>query len=422
MGRSAKTDRRPSGARRGYAMPTVLFVVGLVFFLALFMAQDAATELSGAREMAASARAMYAAEAGLEWSLAELKKDPKRTFKEVEKTLALKGGKFTVNSYGAGSEAREVPPGCLLLESVGVESAGATRTAVAVIRLGTGPNSLLSQGLLANKIVLNDGSRISGFSSPSRAWTMWGYAAANPLVATNRKERGTIRLLGGSQVEGMVAIGKGGKSGEAGLSQPTFGQAHVVWKDWVSFHQGERVLAAPLKKPPVPSAKTGNKDLQADFEGITVEPGSYRKLVLLEGGKATLSAGEHVFAKVVLGKGARLVAEPGARLVVTQLFKSAGESKVNYPGKARDLVISLAGQASADLEQTQAAAVFYGPGATMKLRASYLEGAVICRSFDMSQGSSLIYDEFLDRQPPELGVKAPQRSAGFGRTSWERLR
>lgn len=410
--------------RKGYALPSALILVSLLLLMSLVLVDESAANLSMARQETTRARALATSEAGLSWAVEQLRDDNEAELPAEYRDLEENRAEFMVQVFRSGSDERAVSPGFILVESTGrVKGSKQTQLSSALIKIGKPPPPLIRAGLVGNTVDLV-GSVVEVFNSAGGLWSRVAYSSDTPLLATNSATKGSIRLDRGSQVNGNVLVGVGGKVGPPGWSKPTYHSTATVWKRY-SYLQGGEVLAKPMNLPDVARDDTGSEDVVLKEERRELAPGSYRKIVLQGGGKVYLGPGNYTVDRLAIKTGGALIVRGGtARVKIQSELVVEKGGRLNSRGKPRRLLTQFpAGAKIRILPGARAAAVVYAPKVPFSLtEGASLRGAVVAKTILLKQ-SAFSFDEDVVLRPPDLGLPgmepAQVKKAGFEVTSWE---
>ena len=393
-------------------MILALGLLGVLWFVVLAFSSSTIDSLRLSQRAVGSERAAWAAEAGLNVTVAAVIKNIDYTPPTTWTAMAHTAESYSVVVYKSTSSPVSIPSGCVYVVATGKDRRGQTRQAAAVVRPGSSKTSL-NFSVFADALSLSGGCYIDSFDSTVSQWIRG--SAAN--VATNSITSGAIRLVGGSWIQGAIQVGVGGKTGVARPGTPTTNTSNVVWKDWSCWSLAESAMTSPVEFTPVSAPTAGTAAVNVDWRGADVTPGSYGDLKASGGGTVRLTGGTYVFKSINLSGGARLSfsGSTPATIYVTQDLDLSGGTFYNTTSVPRNVVFMLAKGVKGKMTGgAQAFGVVYGPEAEFSITGGTdLYGAIVAKSVTLQSGASIHYDVDLAKNPPS----AVSGSSGGGTAS-----
>lgn len=407
----------------GAMLVLTMMLIGLVWFAMLAFSNSTLYALRGSSNYLGSERAAAAAESGLVYAVAELKKDadwePRDSYYKLKQTE----DRFRLEFFDIGRSPLVVPDDCVLVRSTGVSRSGRSRRAAAVIKVGKGGGTLFDYALFGDGITSNGGIRIDAFDSRTGNRVL---GAAD--IATNSIEKGSIRLNSSALVDGTVWAGEGGNIDDTTqFPGRTWGTDNVVWKNWSVTTEGEKQLAGQVELPEVdiPDGSKKDEKIKLNWKGGQVEPGMYEELQATSTGVAELTPGQYYFDSVKLSGSASLAVagDQPAIIYVRDKLQITGGSLSNSSKTPRNLIFVLGPGADVNIAGgAEAYAVFYGPKAEIKITGgSRVYGAAVAEEINLSGGPSFTYDVSLRDLPPAIpGLKGGGSGGAVSVVSWRR--
>lgn len=374
----------------------MVLMVGLV--LAILAGSTHAQALFGLRQTnryGANLEARYAAQAGFQVALSELKRDenfagpvdgsasydPRLTY-HVEVLNNATG----VNPLPA-PDGSFVPPGAVALTATAGRSPQLIVMSALVTREGSAPPF---QAVFAS----------SGIDmSMSSTIRPWGSVAAPIQIGTNVVGGGDIELSMNSEIQGDVLLGPGGDPATAvdlAMGSSISGSITAATTATVLAPQ-----APPPVTPPLASVDVSMADK------LAIPPGAYSSIDVSTGSQLTLSSGvyyvDHDF-ELSLGTSLKCDITAGpVELYIGGDFDAASNSQINVAGPPDNLRVYLLGS-SPEVElssNSTAHMVVYGPGASLDMSTnSTLIGAFVGDRIEMSMNSRLLFDTSLAGSTP----------------------
>jgi hypothetical protein len=402
---------------RGVMLILAMLLMAILWFAVLSFSSASLHSLRMSSAYLGSERASAAADAGMTYTLHQLRKDPEYRPPASARELTRTTDTFRVEMFDFRKAPTPIPTDSFFVRSTGMSRDGRTKQVTAVIRFGTESVSLLDYAIFSNDLDISGGSNVRVYDSTGTAGDLTGKAD----LATNATKKGTIRLDSGVSVDGVVWVGPGGETKDTPKNpwSPTWGTDNVVWKNWNASTKGETPLNKEVEYPPLVVPEAGDEKIKVDWRGSDIKPGSYRELQVDGGGVARLSGGTYVFDMIKLGGGAKLnvVGDEPVYVYVKKRLDLNNGSFSNASKNARNLVFLVEDKAKVEIAGgTAAYAVIYGPGADVKISGgNTVYGAIVADKVNIEGGSQFYYDLGLKIKPPTIpGVGSGGGSGGSG--------
>lgn len=380
-----------------------MLVIGLAY--ANYYRQDKSLALRGENDHIAAA----AADAGIQDSLYQLKRNPGWAAGFANVTLPHAGSAYTVtfdqsqktfpystnNSTGSGTvtgyEGRSVPAGTVYIISTGIY-AKSKKIEHALI---TTQSSLFQNAVLTQQKIHLNGNVITDSYNSSIASYSAQHQNSGGNLQTNSGSGGIVELDGRVNVMGNITVGPGGA---ASTSLNVHGG---------STYQSASVAASPVTLPAMNPTLGPNKG-DVSTSG-TLTPGTYRNLNLR--GNLQLQAGTYIFTGDIdlSGQASILLPTTGNQKVTIYVLgkvEITGNSSINGNTKLPTNLTIYGGPKTEKFEISGLGG--QSQGLYFALYAPYTEfeisgnaeifGSVISDTFEMSGNGALHFDNALKTQ------------------------
>ena len=386
--------------RRAFILPLALGLTFALLILAFALQSMSRQQLRMAINRVHFEQAQAAADGGLVMALQQLASNPAYSG-QTTTTLADGPEQFSVQVLKGSArmpDGQAIPDGCLFVLASGQFRSSSVRRAGALVRLGTSGFKGLP-GIFGESVVLSNGSGLDSYDSRTG-----NYKDLHELgtLVTNSVMAGSVRLLGGSKLEGSISVGpKGILEPDPASKTTTVGKAYTIWRDWGNYYNSASLQTTPLELPPVelPGAP-GKLDVKLGNKDKTLAPGNYDKLEVSGGARIKLAAGVYVFNEVELNGGAQIevAGDAPVKIYVADKFQLNNGADFSSPSSKPTLLqVYLAD--GAEYEQsggTTLTGIVYGPGARIKMENSAtIYGSVVGQLVTLQGSANVHYDEAL---------------------------
>ncbi|MBT9584049.1 hypothetical protein IV102_11980 [bacterium] len=345
-------------------------------------------------------QAQTAADGGLVMALQQLASNPTYSGQTTSR-LADGPEQFSVQVLKGESrmpDGQAIPQGCLFVLAAGQVRGSSLRRSGALVRPGTSGLKGLP-GIFGESVVFSNGSGLDSYDSRTGK-----YKDLHKLgtLVTNSVTAGSVRLLGGSKLEGSISVGpKGTLEPDPASKTTTVGKPFTIWRDWGNFYNSASLQTTPLQLPVVElPGPPGKLDVKLGNKDKTLTPGNYDKLEVNGGARVKLAAGVYVFNEVELNGGAQIAVASDApvKIYVADNFALNNGANFSSPSNKPTLLqVYLAD--GAEYEQsggTILTGIVYGPGARVKMENSAtLYGSVVGKQVTLQGSANVHYDEAL---------------------------
>lgn len=387
---------------RGYALALTLSMLSIMVIVIIGMARAGDAALNAARNDIRSARALYAAEAGIADALVKLKDTPSATSGSGSLPAMVKGAPVESYSYTIYRSGQAVPNKATIpTDSLYILSTGTyqklSRKVGVTLKITSG-SAPVQAAYYANSLTLKGGCWVDSYDSSKGLYSAQ-QPGTNGNISTNSTTKGSIELSGGSYVKGTIYVGVGGVVGPAAPTKPTTNSNNVVWKDWNCYSLAEVAMEQKLELPAVtvPNLGASKGALKVDYKGASPSPGYYGDVSVAGGGTLTLAAGTYVFDSLKITGGGKLSTSGAVKIYLKKDLDLSGGGATNSTNKPANLVLMLADNLEAKISGgAQSSMVVYGPKANIKFSGGNdLFGALIGNNVEVIGGSRLHFDESL---------------------------
>lgn len=407
---------------RGIAVILVLLALAVLAVISAALVVTSSAGLQQANVNTEGSRALYAAEAGLNWKLAQLKA---KNDGNVAMDLGTEVGRFEVQVFSTGKSPRPgftVPSSCFYILSTGWSPDGLRRQVGMLVKRS---ESAFNLAVLANKKIQMDADCYTDTYDSSGGvpdHTLATLGLYNP--------EGQIQLQGGY-------VGKKKNKGLANIYAPVGADKNLVMSDGKSVegvHYASFVTTPLIEKPKnVNKRLTGKTDIKTGKGTTILKPvfDKNKKEWVFQGNQVIVEAGGIMildisgvpddavahfdFDSLQMMTGGSIVLEAGASkatadFYVTGDFKISGGSIVNPQEIPARFQFNLFQQGLVEISLDSAAYfIVNAPGGFIKLTdGSELFGSVIAREVLLEKASVIHYDQAL-REAVTPGVSSLQQ-------------
>jgi hypothetical protein len=402
--------------RQGIAIVVVLLVMAIMAVVAVGITTMGLGNLTLTGSTVNSERAIYAAEAGVNHALVELKANP-TTFAALPGTFNVGSGtdlKYTVQVFrgplSPPASPVEVPGGHIYLQGTGILPSGVSRRVGVMVRFGSSP--WIYAGFAANKISVKQRSFVQSYDStlglvsrgtiPNMAHLGSNLVDVDAIVVDDSSVDGTgysapaappgaISLINGGTIAGTTSMASPITLPLVGLPtdpdptklkmpvDPTGGGFPVVVVDDLG----------DLALPPFNAALPG-----------VLPQGTYEKLEIIGDFDVVLEdGGVYTFGDIVInGNNASVGAPPaattGVEVWVENKLEIADGSLVNPTSQPSKMAIKVMnGPVTIKDKRSSAFYTVYAPSADVSIVGrSALFGGAVANNLTVDDRSGLIYD------------------------------
>ena len=429
-------SRGSARARRGLALVGVCAVIVLVLGAVVAMGTVSSQNLCQVALSVYERQALYAAEAGLQDALLQLKNNATwgaggpAVIPSGFDHKAMPGGSgftytVTVNNNHAGgqptaSDGTTVSAGCVYLRSTGTATQGVTRTVSAMARQGI--YGVWENAVFGDRwVAVNGNPTVDSYDSSAGPYAPAPSPQVNAWMGTNGSSPGAISMGGSSLVDGSLLVGPG-----AVPTTAVVGASHATGSVYVSSTvvTMPAVTPSPAPSPPFVDQAFTKKN---SSEGVALPPGDYGSLSMGSQAVVRLSAGRYYFAgNVDIGAGSQLVVTSGpVEIYFASEWSSGANTIVNATGATSTSVglpsnLRIYGTATASKVTldggAQTSMLLYAPSAALTFTGTAdLYGAVVASTVDLRGTSGIHYDLQARNAGFDISTLGPWTLAGLHR-------
>lgn len=360
---------------KGFVLMASLLTSTSLMILAIGLWTQASMFLRSTENTIAKAEAFHLAEAGLDYSIAQLEND--RNFIGVSSQTYAKQG-LSIGTYASVVETpnpnqpliKKITATGITRDQDGLGRGRLTRTVVSYVRLYEPPS--FDFAFFADKGMNISGSPSNDIDSYDSSRGIYGgsNATANATIATNGTQTGAITLNGNVTIHGDANVGPGGNISSAislGLNTSITGL------------KGAAPNTKTYEEYPVPKSAVPLGDVTLDANKTMALSGTYHMTSLNLSGKASIQA-----------TGPTTIYLTGDSYIAGNGFATAG----NLP---KNLIIHVIGQRFLIYAgNSNLYGAIYAPKATVDVSGNgQIHGAIISSQYTQSGNGRVHFDEDL---------------------------
>lgn len=377
------------------------FLLSLLLLTAGFLlSSQSRLQLRVVLERGHADKAQAAADGGLVRALAVLASNPNYTGSDKAALVGEGPESFRIQVIKAGQgigDGRVVPADCLYVIALGDAPGAVTHRSSAMVKISAGGGLKGLYGLTVTSLTLQGGSRVDSYDSREGKYKKGG---ENGSVATNSVGRGSIRIQGGSRIEGPVFVGPEGKVEEKPAPY-TANSDWTIWRDWGTTYSSAALLTKPMELPLIEfPGKVGTQDLDLNSKSKELKPGNYRDVTISNGAKLDLAPGTYIFRNLNLSGGAKIDLEGDGpvKIYIEKSFELNNGVKVSSSEVPPKLLQLYLGKDATYNQSggTDISAVIYGPQSKVTMsNSATVYGAVVGAEVSLTGAATVHYDEAL---------------------------
>jgi len=378
------------------------FLLSLLLLTAGFLlSSQSRLQLRVVLERGRADKAQAAADGGLARALALLASNPNYAGSDKAALVGEGPESFRIQVVKAGQslgDGRVVPADCLYVIAMGDAPGAVTHRSSAMVKVSAGGGGLKGlYGLTVTSLTLQGGSRVDSYDSREGKYKK---GESNGSVATNSVGRGSIRIQGGSKIEGPIFVGPEGRVEEKPAPY-TANSDWTIWRDWGTTYGSAALLARPMELPLIEfPGQVGTQDLNLNSQSKELKPGNYRDVTISNGAKLDLAPGTYIFRNLELSGGAKidLDGDGPVKIYIEKSFELNNGVKVSTSEVPPKLLQLYLGKDATYTQGggTDISGVIYGPQSRITMsNSATVFGAVVGDEVSLTGAATVHYDEAL---------------------------